>query len=200
MAEQHHAGAWVTSAESAVTGRCRGDSGEPPRAKGGLTGRCPETHGGLTGRCPETHGGLTGRCPETHGGLTSQAREERIAHFVCALTFAGMYTLNPSFFSPARLADKRLPRPASCQSPPPKAVPALGIHPASGTTSFFVLKRCSMRHNASSILDYRGQFRVRKLKSQAIRSTPRKQWFVLVISTTSRQGVHSTPPGLSCTS
>ena len=43
----------------------------------------------------------------THGGLTSQAREERVAHFACALTFAGMYSLNPSFFSPARLADKR---------------------------------------------------------------------------------------------
>ncbi len=93
----------------------------------------------------------------------------------CALTFAGMYSLNPSFFSPARLADKRPPRPASCQSPPPKAVPALGIHPASGTTSFLFGKRRPMGHNASSILDYRGQFRVRKLKTNAIRSTPSMQ-------------------------
>ena len=79
--------------------------------------------------------------------------------------------------SPARLADKRPSRPASCQSPPPKAVPALGIHPASGTTSFFILKLRPMGHNASSILDYRGQFRVRKPKTNAIRSTPRMQSF-----------------------
>ncbi len=79
-------------------------------------------------------------------------------------------------FSPTRLADKRPPRPASCQSPPPKAVPALGIHPASGTTSFFILKLRPMGHNASSILDYRGQFHVRKLKTQAIRSTPKIQF------------------------
>ncbi|MBQ3706818.1 MAG: hypothetical protein II889_02815, partial [Clostridia bacterium] len=72
-----------------------GDSGEPPRAEGGLTvgkpaksGRCPETGGGLTVGKPAK----TGRCPETHGGLTSQAREERVVHFVCALTFAGMYS------------------------------------------------------------------------------------------------------------
>ena len=36
--------------------------------------------------------------------------------------------------------------------------------PASGSTSFFFLKRCSMGHNASSILDYRGQFHVRETK------------------------------------
>ena len=86
-----------------------------------------------------------------------------------------MYLLNPSFFSPARLADKRPPRPASCQSPPPKAVPALGIHPASGTTSLLYGKCCSMGHNASSILDYRGQFHVRQPKTNAIRSTPKMQ-------------------------
>ena len=97
------------------------------------------------------------------------------AHFACALTFAGMYSLNPSFFSPARLADKRPSRPASCQSPPPKAVPALGIYPASGSTSFFILKLRSMGHNAVSFQDYRGQFRVRKSKAKTIRSTPRIQ-------------------------
>ena len=76
-----------------------------------------------------------------------------------------------SFFSPARLADKRPSRPASCQSPPPKAVPALGIYPASGSTSFFILKLRSMGHNAVSFQDYRGQFRVRKLKTRMIRAT-----------------------------
>ncbi len=78
-----------------------------------------------------------------------------------------------------RTGPKRLPRPASWGSPPPKAVPALGIHPSSGSTSFFFLKRCPMGHNAVSFQDYRGQFHVRKLKTQAIRSTPRIQSFSL---------------------
>ena len=81
----------------------------------------------------------------------------------------------PLICCPARTADKRAPRPPSCQSPPPKAVPALGIHPASGTTSFFILKLRSMGHNASSILDYRGQFHVRQPKAHIIRSTPKRQ-------------------------
>ena len=69
----------------------------------------------------------------------------------------------PLICCPARTADKsgspvslsETDRP-SCQSPPPKAFPALGIHPASGTTSLFLLKRRPMRHNASSFQDYRG--------------------------------------------
>ena len=121
--------------------------------------------------------GDSGEPPRAKGGLTTQAREERVVHFACALTFAGMYSLNPSFFSPARLADKRPSRPASCQSPPPKAVPALGIHPSSGTTSFLFGKLRSMGHNAVSFQDYRGQFRVRKPRSHKIRSTPKIRSF-----------------------
>ncbi len=64
----------------------------------------------------------------------------------------------------------------SCESPRPKAFPALGIHPASGTTSFFILKRRSMRHNAVSYQDYRGQHPNSQLEAQAIRSTPRMQF------------------------
>ena len=42
-------------------------------------------------------------------------------YFVSALTLAGMGRPSRSFFSPARLADKRPPEPASCQSPLPEA-------------------------------------------------------------------------------
>ena len=65
----------------------------------------------------------TGQCPETKRARVEGARGERTLsfHSSCALSFAGMYSLNHSFFSPARLADKRAPRPPSCQSPPPKA-------------------------------------------------------------------------------
>ena len=52
-----------------------------------------------------------------------------------------------------RTGPKRLPRPASWGSPPPKAVPALGIHPASGLTSLLFRNRCSISHNASSFQD-----------------------------------------------
>ena len=38
----------------------------------------------------------------------------------CALTLAGMNRPSRLFFSPARLADKRPPEPASCQSPLPE--------------------------------------------------------------------------------
>ena len=95
----------------------------------------------------------------------------------------------PLICCPARTADKRAPRPPSCQSPPPKAFPALGIHPASGITSLLVVKRCSMGHNASSIQDYRGIHQFSQPKSLAIRSTPRMQLHVLALSASPRQGV-----------
>ena len=110
-------------------------------------------------------------------------------YFACALSFAGMYSLNHSFFSPARLADKRAPEPPSCQSPLPKAVPALGIHPASGTTSLFIGKRCSMRHNASSFPDYRKIHQVSQPKAFVIRSLSEMQLHVLALSASPRQGV-----------
>ena len=98
--------------------------------------------------------------------------DKRRAHFASPLTLAdnmqvisfmqerkrsekALRSFLPLICCPARTADKRPPRPASCQSPPPKAFPALGIHPASGTTSLLVVKRCSMGHNASSFQDYR---------------------------------------------
>jgi hypothetical protein len=85
-----------------------------------------------------------------------------------------MYSLNPSFFSPTRLADKRAPEPPSCQSPLPEArFLASGLHPASGSTSLLFGKLRSMGHNAVSFQDYRGQFHVRQLETKAIRSTPK---------------------------
>ena len=95
----------------------------------------------------------------------------------------------PLICCPARTADKRAPRPPSCQSPPPKAFPALGIHPASGTTSLLDGKRCSMRHNASSFQDYREIHQVRKPKSFAIRSLSDMQLHVSDLSASPRQGV-----------
>ena len=100
-----------------------------------------------------------------------------------------VYRLSRSFFSPARLADKRPPRPASCQSPPPKAVPALGIHPASGSTSLLDGKRCSISHNASSFQDYRGIHQICQLGAQEIRSSPSVQQHVSDLSASPRQGV-----------
>ena len=81
----------------------------------------------------------------------------------------------PLICCPARTADKRAPRPPSCQSPPPKAVPALGIHPASGSTSLLVVKRCSISHNASSIPDYREIHQISQLEAHAIRSLSEMQ-------------------------
>ena len=95
----------------------------------------------------------------------------------------------PLICCPARTADKRPPRPASCQSPPPKAVPALGIHPASGLTSLLVVKRCSISHNASSFQDYRGIHQVSQLEAQAIRSLSEMQLHVSDLSASPRQGV-----------
>ena len=102
----------------------------------------------------------------------------------------------PLICCPARTADKsgspvslrETDRP-SCQSPPPKAFPALGIHPASGSTSLLIVKRCSMEHNASSFQDYRGIHQFSQPKSLAIRSTPRMQLHVSDLSASPRQGV-----------
>ncbi len=128
-----------------------------------------------------------------------QAREERGVHSACALTLADLESTKSIVYLSFRTGPKRLPRPASWESPPPKAFPALGIHPASGSTSFLFGKRCPMGHNAVSFQDYRGQFRVRKPKSHKIRSTPKIQRSVLVLSTPSRQGVPCKSFGLDRT-
>ena len=106
--------------------------------------------------------------------------------------------------SPARLADKRPSRPASCQSPPPKAFPALGIHPASGLTSLLFRKRCSISHNASSFQDYREIHQFSQPKLLAIRSPPKMQRRVSDLSASPRQGVQREsvrlrPNGSLCT-
>ena len=134
----------------------------------------------------------TGRCPETGKSARRRCARRETAWpflFFCALTLAGMNRPSRLFFSPARLADKRAPEPPSCQSPLPKAVPALGIHPASGTTSLFLLKRRPMGHNASSIPDYRGIHQFSQAVSFAIRSTPKMQQHVSALSASPRQGV-----------
>ena len=95
----------------------------------------------------------------------------------------------PLICCPARTADKRPPRPASCQSPPPKAFPALGIHPASGLTSLLFRKRCSISHNASSFPDYREIHPYSQLEAQAIRSLSEMQLHVSDLSASPRQGV-----------
>ena len=125
-------------------------------------------------------------------------------YFACALSFAGMYSLNHSFFSPARLADKRPPRPASCQSPPPKAFPALGIHPSSGITSLLIVKLRPMGHNASSFPDYREIHPYSQPKAQEIRSLLEMQPHVSDLSASPRQGVQQesvrpSPDGSLCT-
>ena len=101
-----------------------------------------------------------------------------------------MYSLNHSFFSPTRLADKRAPEPPSCQSPLPEALsPPLDSTPASGLTSLLFRKRCSISHNASSFPDYREIHQFSQAVSFAIRSTPKMQQHVSALSASPRQGV-----------
>ena len=95
----------------------------------------------------------------------------------------------PLICCPARTADKRAPRPPSCQSPPPKAVPALGIHPSSGSTSLLILKLRPMGHNASSFQDYREIHQVSQPKAQAKRSRSEMQLHVSALSASPRQRV-----------
>ena len=116
-----------------------------------------------------------------------------------------MYLLNPSFFSPARLADKRAPEPPSCQSPLPKAVPALGIHPSTCVPRI-LLQRCSISSGptadgTSSISPFARWINqaftmLSGSESFEARSTPRIQRCVSALSTPSRQGVYSEPSGL----
>ena len=109
---------------------------------------------------------------------------------VCALTLAECISTKSIVFLSFRTGPKRLPRPASWGSPPPKArFLALGIHPSSGSTSLFDGKRCSMGHNASSFQDYREIHQVRKPKSQEIRSLSEMHRYVLDLSASPRQGV-----------
>ena len=57
------------------------------------------------------------------------------ALLACALALAGMDRPSRSFFSPARLADKRPPEPASCQSPLPEET-RRGLLLSSGLLTF----------------------------------------------------------------
>ncbi len=95
-----------------------GDSGEPPRAKGGSLRKPAKSGVGRSG------------CLRRLFGLRTD---------VC-----GDVQRNHSFFSPARLADKRAPEPPSCQSPLPEArFLASGLHPSNVRTSA-QLHRCSI--------------------------------------------------------
>ena len=155
-----------------------------------------------------TRGGRAGRCPGTQRARVEGAREEGTLSFhpVCAAALAdevqvfsfvkerkrsekALRSFLPWICCPARTADKRAPRPPSCQSPPPKAVPALGIHPASGSTSLFDGKRCSMGHNASSFPDYREIHPYSQPKSVTIRSLSDMQRHVSDLSASPRQRV-----------
>ena len=80
-----------------------------------------------------------GRCPETAGS------PRRAGPLFCLRTnVCGDVQRNHSFFSPARLADKRAPEPPSCQSPLPEArFLASGLHPSNVRTSE-ILHRCSI--------------------------------------------------------
>ena len=139
-----------------------------------------------------------GRCPETGDGRTSHARSpilncaylNKVRLFYCLRTIVcGDESTKSIVFLSFRTGPKRLPRPASWGSPPPKAFPALGIHPASGITSLLVVKLRPMGHNASSIPDYREIHQVSQPKSFTIRSTPRMQLHVSDLSASPRQGV-----------
>ena len=122
--------------------------------------------------------------------------DTRRAHCASPLTLADCISAEPIVLfacaaggqeaSPVSLRETARP---SCQSPPPKAFPALGIHPASGSTSLLVVKRCSISHNASSFPDYREIHPYSQPKSLAIRSTPRMQRHVSDLSASPRQGV-----------
>ncbi len=126
--------------------------------------------GKSSGQCP-------GRGPLRAKGVYA-ACAAALADEVLAISFEkerkrsekALRSFLPLICCPARTADKRAPRPPSCQSPPPKAFPALGIHPASGITSLLVVKRCSISHNASSFQDYREIHQVSQLEAQEIRS------------------------------
>ena len=83
----------------------------------------------------------------------------------------------PLICCPARTADKRtLGSGPLVNHPAPEALsPPLDSTPASGLTSLFHGKRCSMGHNASSFQDYRGIHQVSQPKTQEIRSLSEMQ-------------------------
>ena len=96
----------------------------------------------------------------------------------------------PLICCPARTADKRAPRPPSCQSPLPEALsPPLDSTPASGLTSLLALKLRPMGHNASSFQDYREIHQVSQLETQEIRSLSDMQRHMSDLSASPRQGV-----------
>ena len=112
----------------------------------------------------------------------------------------------PLICCPARTADKRtLGSGPLVNHPAPEALsPPLDSTPASGTTSLFNGKRCSMGHNASSIPDYRGIHPYSQLEAQAIRSLSEMQRCVSDLSASPRQGVQrasarSSPNASLCT-
>ena len=80
----------------------------------------------------------------------------------------------------------------------------LGNPPSSGTTSLLIVKLRPMRHNASSIPDYRGIHQFSQPKSFAIRYLSKMQLHVSALSASPRQGVQREsvrlgPNGLLCT-
>ena len=112
-----------------------------------------------------------------------------------------MYSLNPSFFRLRGWRTRGLHGRPLVNHRRPRPFPPWESTPASGTTSFLFRKRCPMGHNASSILDYRGQFHVRKPESHKIRSTPKIQLSLvrLVPAKVQRASARSKPDGSLCT-
>ena len=92
---------------------------------------------------------------------------------------------------PARTADKRtLGSGPLVNHPAPEALsPPLDSTPASGITSLFHGKRCSMGHKAVSWRDYRGIHQFSQLETQEIRSLSEVQLHVSDLSASPRQGV-----------
>ncbi len=128
--------------------------------------------------------------------MAGSLRKPADASIACAVTLADCISAEPIVLfacaaggqEASAVSRSETARP-SCQSPPPKAFPALGIHPASGLTSLLVVKRCPMGHNASSFQDYREIHPYSQLEAQAIRSLSEMQLHVSDLSASPRQGV-----------
>ena len=149
------------------------------------------------------------RGPRGHMAGSPLASPRRAGRLFCLRTIVCGDELAESIvFLSFRTGPKRLPRPASWGSPPPKAVPALGIHPSSVRTSA-QLYRCSISSGptadgTSSISPFARRINRAFLKmsgtdNTVARSTPRIQRFVLVLSTPSRQDVLCKSLGLDQT-
>ncbi len=154
---------------AAGSGRCRGDRAVPRRQRGAPAGK-RRAHRWQAREDRAVPG-------DTRRAHFASPRRARRLFCLRADACGDVHAESIVFFACAAGGQEDPRAGPSCQSPGPQGRSRLGNPPSSGSTSLLCGKRCSMGHNAVSFQDYRGQFRVRQPKSQAIRSSPKMQSF-----------------------